>query len=171
VTAATLGILAASLLGCHGTPPLRRFDNQADLADWVYMWNRREIAAVESMFSSKPSPTYYAPSSSDLQVGLDAIADLHRDQGFRHGAKGSGAVMRLENLHTHYLGDVTVVTGTWILEAASEESPGANQGPLTLVYRRDEDHTWRIVHAHQGLSKPEPPSETETPAAIPTTED
>lgn len=165
--ATILAILLATMLGCQSNPPLRRFDTREDLADWVYMWNRREMASLDSMFSSRPTPTYYAPGASELHVGLEAIADLHQDQGFHYGARGSGATMRLKDLNTHYLGDTTVVTGTWILEFTSEDSPGLHQGPLTLVYHRDEDHVWRIVHAHQGLDQPEDPSESETPGTAP----
>lgn len=165
LTAPILGILVLTLLGCSGNAPLRRFDIQADLADWVYMWNRGEVQTLDGLFTTKPAPTYYAPDSSERLIGIEAITDQHQSQGFRYGSTGSHARMKLEDLHTQYLGNVTVVTGKWILNPQTRGQTMPRHGPLTLVYHRSEDNSWRIVHAHQGIDETTRPLESDMPDA------
>ena len=109
-------------------------------------WNRGDLEAFLEDYSDDPGLAFVG--SSDVVRGKDAVRGRYRASYF--GGKGEPDDLAFEQLQVRLrAAEVAVAHGRWTLfQPGFEVQTVTAQGRFTLVFRREADGRWRIIHDH-----------------------
>ena len=120
----------------------------AAIAEWVAMWNRYDLTAVDSLFLADDRVTYFSSEREGLISGIAAVRRHHESFGFVPGGKTIATRLWVDDVRIVPLGATIVVGGVWYFDRGEVGRP-AQRGPVTIVYLR-EARRLRIAHMHFG---------------------
>ena len=123
------------------------------LEDWLAMWRRYDLDAVDELFLDGGAVTYFAADREGPIRGLDSVRDYHAGLGFVPGGFRPSGELWLEDVTISDAGESAVVTAVWHFGTrVSREAAG--RGPLTMVLMRDGSR-YRISHVNFGNYAPQ----------------
>lgn len=144
--------LAAAALGCRAEPPADR-PTAADEAEILAVlarqkdaWNRGDIQAFMQGYHRSPDIVF--TSAGKIRRGWDETLASYEQKYVSGDAMGH---LEFRDVELQPVGPSgAVALGKWQLT----ETPKAGEGVFTLVFVRDADGRWAIVHDHTSLLVP-----------------
>lgn len=147
-----LAVLLPIAFGPADAVPLwaQRTDSSvtAAIADWVAMWNRYDLSAVDALFLTDDRVTYFSSEREGLITGIDAVRRHHESFGFVPGGRPTATRLWLDGLTIVPVGATVVVGGVWYFDRGEAGRP-VQRGPVTIVYLMEAGRP-RIAHMHFG---------------------
>jgi ketosteroid isomerase-like protein len=127
-----------------GDPP--PFDAAARMADWVGLWNTRDLDRVANLFLDDARLSYFSSEREGVIRGLAAVRAHHEGFGFPPGGAPADRQIWVGDVASDTFGSTAVVTALWYFgDPAVPDS--AQRGPMTVVYARA-GGDYRIAHMH-----------------------
>lgn len=133
---------AAFVTGCGGPKPYREIDMV--LQRQASNWNKGDIEAFMDDYVHSDELTFSA--GGETQRGWQNTLDRYKKRYPDVAAMGK---LRFWDIDTNALGRENAFTlGKWQLTRES----GDIGGNFTLIWRRDKDGRWRILHDHTSMN-------------------
>ncbi|UCC83218.1 MAG: hypothetical protein JSW46_20075 [Gemmatimonadota bacterium] len=123
------------------------FDADAQIAEWVELWNTRDLALVDELFLSDSSVTYFSSEREGLIEGFAAVRVHHESFGFVAGGTEPEQELWVADVRSSVYRDVGVVGAIWQFGDRAAPPDSISRGPMTVVYVWAGDR-YRIAHMH-----------------------
>ena len=118
---------------------------QAMLGSSASSWNAGDLDGFLDDYSDATDLTFIG--DDEVLRGLDAVRSRYESSYWRQGAARDS--LRFEDLEVRPLGTSHALTvGRYVLYRPSAGDSVTGSGLFSLVLRKDDDGTWRIVHDH-----------------------
>lgn len=147
-----LAFAAAALLGCRSEPrpAAPTVEDEAEIRAVLERqkeaWNRGDIQAFMQGYQRSPATVF--TSAGKIRRGWDETLAAYEQKYVSGDAMGH---LEFRDVELQPVGaDGAVALGHWQLT----ETPKAGEGVFTLVFARDAEGRWAIVHDHTSLSVP-----------------
>jgi ketosteroid isomerase-like protein len=130
------------------------FDAGAQVAEWVELWNTRDLARLDELFLADSRVTYFSSELEGLIQGPSAVRAHHEGFGFVDGGVEPEQELWVEDVRSSVFGSTAVVTAIWLFGDRAAPADSISRGPMTAVYTWADDG-YRIAHMHFAEYLPE----------------
>ncbi len=125
-----------------------QFDVIGAVAAWVGAWNARDLDRVDDLFLTDSTVTYFSSEREGLIRGIDAVREHHVTMGFVSGGAATESELWIEDAAYRQRNPYYVVTAIWYFGDRTAPRDSIQRGPMTAVYVRVGDDSYRIGHMH-----------------------
>lgn len=115
---------------------------------WVDAWNTRDLDRVDDLFLIDSTVTYFSSEREGLIRGIDAVREHHVNMGFVSGGAPAESELWIEDADYRLRAQHYVLTAIWYFGDRAAPRDSVQHGPMTAVYVRVEDGSYRIGHMH-----------------------
>jgi hypothetical protein len=121
---------------------------RATLDAWVAVWNSFDLDAIESLFVTDSTVTYFSSEREGLIVGWAQLLAHHEGFGFVPGGEVRESRLWLDDLQLHVAGTAVSAAAIWYFQR-TPEADSVMRGPVSFVLVPD-SAGYRIQHANFG---------------------